>query len=100
MNVGGETGCRCFKLNNTTLPSFNFRQNNAHLSWIELLPYGTLSKDNMFSSFGLEQIIFTERTGPGSLTITYVALSSNFKTFILPVTLITVELSLEKVYTG
>ena len=21
MNVGGETGCRCFKLDNTTLPS-------------------------------------------------------------------------------
>ena len=30
----------------------------------------SFSKNNMFSSFGLEQIIFTERTGPGSLTIT------------------------------
>ena len=48
MNVGGETGCRCFKLDNTTLSSMdtvNFHQNNTRLLWIELLPYGALSNN-------------------------------------------------------
>ena len=44
---------RCFKLDNTTLPSvdtFNFHQNNSRLSWIELLPYGALISNNHWTA--------------------------------------------------